>query len=169
MRWGLVPYWAKGLRQGPEPINGRSETCAEKPPFKGLVGRGRRRCLIVADGWYEWLKPEHPKGQKTPFVYRVDGGELFAFAGLFDKATIDGEPLISATILTTRANSVCAPVHDRMPCILADREAEAAWLSEDVDAAAACELLAPLDSSRVQAAPADPSIFKRADGALSLF
>jgi putative SOS response-associated peptidase YedK len=170
MRWGLVPYWAKALRAGPEPINARSETCADKAPFKGLIGRGRRRCLIVADGWYEWLKPEHPKGEKTPFLYRVDGGELFALAGLFDKATIDGQPVVSATILTTRANSVCAPVHDRMPCVLADREAEAAWLSDAVDAAAACELLAPLDSARVQASPADRAIFKRSgESALSLF
>lgn len=170
MRWGLVPSWAKGLREGPEPINARSESAATKPPFSRLIGRADRRCLVVADGWYEWMKPEHPKGAKTPFLYTIDGGELFAFAGLCDYAKIEGEWLASAAILTTTANSVCAPVHDRMPCVLADREAEAAWLSEELDAGAATELLGPVESARVGVVPVDSAIFKRRpDGDMSLF
>jgi putative SOS response-associated peptidase YedK len=169
MRWGLVPRWARALRAGPEPINGRAETAAAKAPFAPLLARGERRCLIVADGWYEWMKPEDPKGQKTPFLYRVDAGSLFAFAGVWDRATLNGQEIVSAAVLTTSANAVCAPVHDRMPVVLPDREAEVAWLSEDIDAAGATELLAPLASARVEAEPADRSIFKRADAALSLF
>jgi putative SOS response-associated peptidase YedK len=170
MRWGLVPPWARALRAGPEPINGRSETCASKTPFAQLVARGDRRCLVIADGWYEWMKPEHPKGEKTPFLYRVDGGGPFAFAGVWARARLGGEEVLSAAILTTGANAVCAPVHDRMPCVLADRDAELAWLSGDVDTAAAVELLAPLEEARVQAAPVDRALFKRVDDdALSLF
>jgi putative SOS response-associated peptidase YedK len=158
LRWGLVPRWARALRAGPEPINARSETLREKRQFAPLIERGRRRCLVVADGWYEWLRPEHPKGDRIPFRYTVDGGELFAFAGLWDEATIAGETIASVTVLTTTANAVCAPVHDRMPCILPSLEAEAAWLSSDVDADGALDLLGPLAAARTAAAPANPAV-----------
>ena len=163
MRWGLVPSWARALREGPEPINGRAETCTTKAPFAKLVARADRRCLVIADGWYEWLRPENPKGAPVPFVYHVDGGGPFALAGVWDRGRIGGQPLLSAAVLTTEANAVCAPVHDRMPCVLADEEAEAAWLSDDVDAGAAAELLRPLDAARVTAEPADPAVFRRVD------
>jgi putative SOS response-associated peptidase YedK len=170
MRWGLVPSWARALRAGPEPINARSETCATKAPFASLVASGSKRCLVIADGWYEWMHTESPKGRKTPFLYRVDAGGPFAFAGLWDTTRIEGERVLSSAILTTTANAVCAPVHDRMPCVLADRDAEEAWLSSDVDAAAACELLAPLDSARVAVEAADPALFKRpSPDSLTLF
>jgi len=158
LRWGLIPPWARKLRAGPEPINARAETLLDKRLFAPLIGDAGHRCLVPADGWYEWLRPEHPKGARTPFRYTVDGGALFAFAGLCDVAKIDGEWVPSATILTTTANAVCAPVHDRMPVVLPSPEAEAAWLSPDVDAAAALEFLTPLEAARTAAAPANPAV-----------
>lgn len=158
LRWGLVPPWARKLRAGPEPINARADSVLAKRLFAPLVARADRRCLVVADGWYEWLRPERPKGERVPFHYRIDGGALFAFAGLWDERRVGGEPVASVAILTTDANAVCAPVHDRMPCILASPDAEAAWLSPHVDAEAALELLAPVAPDRTSAAPANPAV-----------
>jgi len=142
--WGLRPF----RNQKFTPINVRSETVQQR--FKWLTGGGR--CLVLADGWYEWMKQEAKGGPKQPFRYTVDGGVPFAFAGLYDGT--------GAAILTTEANELCAPVHDRMPVVLPDREAEAAWLSEDVGAEEALELLVPLDSARVSVAPANPAVNK---------
>jgi putative SOS response-associated peptidase YedK len=160
LRWGLVPPWARKLRAGPEPINARSESLLDKRLFAPLLERGDRRCLVIADGWYEWLRPERPRGERVPFHYTVDGGAPFAFAGLWDERRVDGERLASVTVLTTTANAVCAPVHDRMPCVLDSAEAEAAWLSPDVDAQAALELLTVLAAARTSAAPANPAVNK---------
>jgi len=142
--WGLRPF----RNQKFTPINVRSETVQQR--FKWLTGDGR--CLVLADGWYEWMKQEAKGGPKQPFRYTVDGGVPFAFAGLYDGT--------GAAILTTEANELCAPVHDRMPVVLPDREAEAAWLSEDVGAEEALELLVPLASARVSVAPANPAVNK---------
>src|SRR3954471_14768178 len=158
VRWGLVPSYAKAVNQGPMLINARVETVATKSPFAKLLARPERRCLVLANGWYEWLKPETPKGERLPFRYTVDGGAPFAFAGLWCWATIDDEWIASATILTTAANGVCRPVHDRMPCVLADPEAEAAWLPRDGAARAALELLPPLSDARCAATPANPAV-----------
>jgi putative SOS response-associated peptidase YedK len=142
--WGLRPF-----RNGSfAPINVRAETAATR--FKWLMDRGR--CLVLADGWYEWLKSEDKKSPRIPFRYTVDGGVVFAFAGLYDGT--------GAAIVTGPANEVCAPVHDRMPCVLADPDAEAAWLSREVPTAAAAELLGPLPSDRVSVAPANPAVNK---------
>lgn len=158
LRWGLVPPWARGLGAGPEPINARAETVPERKLFAPLVARAARRCLVVADGWYEWLAPERPRAPRVPFRYTVDGGEPFAFAGLWDERRVGGEVVASVAVLTTSANAVCRPVHDRMPCVLAGPEAEAAWLAGDVDGPGALELLAPLDAARTSAAPANPAV-----------
>lgn len=158
VRWGLVPPWARALGKGYEPINARAETAAAKRPFSSLLERADRRCLVLADGWYEWLRPERRGEPRVPFRYTVDGGEPFAFAGLWDTRRVNGERVDSATILTTHANAVCAPVHDRMPCVLAGPEAEAAWLSGELDAAALTELLEPLETARCGAAPANPAV-----------
>jgi putative SOS response-associated peptidase YedK len=155
VRWGLLPWWSTDGK-GPQPINARAETVASKPLFANLLKTPGRRCLVIADGWYEWLRPERKGEPKVPFRYRVDGGEPFAFAGLWDP----GRGEASACVLTTTANAVCRPVHDRMPCVLAGPEDEAAWLSGDVDAAAAVELLRPLADARVSAAPANPAVNK---------
>jgi putative SOS response-associated peptidase YedK len=158
LRWGLIPPWARKLRAGPEPINARCETLLTKRAFAPLLEE--RRCLVIADGWYEWLRPERPRGERVPFRYTVDGGAPFAFAGLWDDTRVGSERIASVTVLTTAANSVCAPVHDRMPCVLESAEAEAAWLSPDVDAQAALELLAVLAAVRTTAAPANPAVNK---------
>jgi putative SOS response-associated peptidase YedK len=155
VRWGLVPSWAKALGKGREPINARSETVAETKPFAGLYARADRRCLVLADGWYEWIRPEDRKQPRIPFRYTVDGGEPFAFAGLFGYAKLGEDWISSATILTTRANAVCLPVHDRMPVVLAGPDEEAAWLAGESDG-----LLASLDGERCAVAPANPAVNK---------
>ena len=154
VRWGLVPPWARELGKGFQPINGRAETAADKRPFAPLMERADRRCLVLADGWYEWLRSENPKQPRVPFRYTVDGGEPFAFAGLYGWTKIGDDFLASATILTTRANEVCAPVHDRMPVVLAGPEEEAAWLA----GADEPELVAPLAAARTSARPANPAV-----------
>jgi len=158
VRWGLVPPWARELGTGFEPINARAETAAAKRPFSTLLARADRRCLVLADGWYEWLRSERRGEPRVPFRYTVDGGAPFAFAGLWDERRVNGERIASATILTTSANAVCAPVHDRMPCVLPGREAESAWLSAELDGPALTELLGPLETARCDAAPANPAV-----------
>jgi putative SOS response-associated peptidase YedK len=142
--WGLRPF----RNQRFAPINVRAETANSR--FKWLMDGGR--CLVLADGWYEWLKQERKGAPRIPFRYTVDGGAPFAFAGLYDGT--------GAAILTGPANEVCAPVHDRMPCVLEGPDAEGAWLSGEVDPAAAAELLKPLPSDRVSVAPANPAVNK---------
>jgi len=154
VRWGLVPPWARELGKGFQPINGRAESAADKRPFAPLMERADRHCLVLADGWYEWLKQERG-GERIPFRYTVDGGEPFAFAGLWDVRRVGGEEVRSACILTTAANAVCAPVHDRMPVVLAGPEEEAAWLAGEADG-----VLAPLAAERTAAAPANPAVNK---------
>jgi putative SOS response-associated peptidase YedK len=154
VRWGLVPTWAKALGKGREPINARSESVATKKPFADLYARPERRCLVLADGWYEWLRSENPKQPRIPFRYTVDGGEPYAFAGLFGYAKVGEEWVTSATILTTAANEVCAPVHDRMPVVLAGADEEGEWLAGSDDPA----LLAPLAAARTTVRPANPAV-----------
>jgi putative SOS response-associated peptidase YedK len=155
VRWGLVPPWAHELGKGFQPINARSETAASKPPFAELWERPERRCLVLADGWYEWLKAEKKGGDRIPFRYTVDDGAPFAFAGLWGRRRIGGELVHSALILTCAANRVCAPVHDRMPCVLAGPDEEAAWLAGESEG-----LLGPLDDGRTNVAPANPAVNK---------
>jgi putative SOS response-associated peptidase YedK len=154
VRWGLVPPWARDLGKGFEPINARSETVADKQPFADLYARPERRCLVLADGWYEWLRSESPRGERVPFRYTLDEGAPFAFAGVWGRRRLGDELIASATILTTRANAVCAPVHDRMPCVLEGPEEEAAWLAGADDP----ELLGPCPDERVTVAPANPAV-----------
>ena len=160
LRWGLVPGYAKSLKGGPPMFNARSETIAEKRPFKDLLAKPRGRCLILADGFFEWLRPEDKKGQRVPFHFTVDDGAPFAFAGLWGWSKPDGEWLASATMLTTEPNAVVARLHNRMPVILPGPEAEAAWLSPDLSAEDALTLCSPLDADRMTAAPANPRVNK---------
>jgi putative SOS response-associated peptidase YedK len=155
MRWGLVPPWARELGKGFQPINARAENVATKPPFAELFERPERRCLVLADGWYEWLKAEKKGGDRIPFHYTVDDGAPFAFAGLWGRRRIGGELIHSALILTCAANAVCAPVHDRMPVVLGGPDDEAAWLEGDSDG-----LLVPLAAERTAVAPANPAVNK---------
>jgi putative SOS response-associated peptidase YedK len=124
LRWGLVPSWAKQPDTGVKMINARIETVAERPAFRRAFER--YRCLIIADGFYEWRSA--PGLPKQPFHITTDDGALFAFAGLWSIwHAPDGAKLRSCTILTTAANSAVAPLHDRMPVILA-ADAESVWL-----------------------------------------
>jgi putative SOS response-associated peptidase YedK len=158
LRWGLVPSYAKSLKQGPPMFNARAETVGTKAPFAKLVGSPRHRCLIVADGFYEWLRPEDRKAQRVPFRFTVDGGAPFAFAGLWCWSKPEGEWVASATILTCAPNPLVARLHDRMPVILPGPDAETAWLSADLAVEDACGLCLPLDADRMQAAPANPRV-----------
>lgn len=126
LKWGLVPSWAKDASMGARLINARSETVAEKPAFRDAFKR--RRCLIPADGFYEWQRTE---GKKQPYFFQLKEEQLFGFAGLWDRwKGEDGSVIESCTILTTQANEVLAPVHDRMPVILHQDDYEL-WLDED--------------------------------------
>jgi putative SOS response-associated peptidase YedK len=172
MRWGLVPRWAKDLKVGYRMINAKTENLTKSRAYGPLVGKYRHRCLIVADGFYEWMRAEDPKQPRQPWRFTVDDGEPFAFAGLCtrkqwedpeDRGFDDGW-LYSCTIVTTTPNEVVSPVHSRMPAILPDAEAEAAWLRPDLSAEDAIAMLGPLDARRMQSAPANPKLNKVGKG-----
>ena len=143
MRWGLIPFWAKDESIGSRMINAVCETAAEKPAFKESMRK--RRCLIPADGFYEWKKLG-PKKKQAYNIGMADDG-LFAFAGLWDKwKDPSGEVLESCTILTTDANALLKDVHDRMPVIL-QPNAYDLWLDPGVtDPAKVADLLKPFDA-----------------------
>ncbi|MGH2916865.1 MAG: SOS response-associated peptidase [Solirubrobacteraceae bacterium] len=146
LRWGLVPSWSTAPDTGLKMINARVETAAQRPAFRRAFERWR--CLIVADGFYEWQR--QPSGPKRPFHIRRGGGGLFAFAGLWSIwHAPDGQTLRSCTILTTVANSAIAPLHDRMPVILA-REHEPAWLERSTPRAALNRILTGLPETETE-------------------
>ena len=123
VRWGLVPAWAKDIKIGARMINARAETVATR--FKATFEQ--RRCLVVADGFYEWLK--RPDGAKQPYHITLADKAVFAFAGLWERwRTPEGDPLLSCSIITTTPNERVAPIHDRMPVILAPAD-HGAWLA----------------------------------------
>ena len=149
-RWGLVPQWARDAAIGNRMINARAETVAEKPAFRAAFRQ--RRCLIVADGFYEWRKA--PDGAKQPyFIARADDAP-FAFAGLWERWQLPGaEPLETCAIITTDANQTLAPIHHRMPVILAANDHDA-WLDPEAPSAEALTALlrpAPADAVTAQA------------------
>jgi putative SOS response-associated peptidase YedK len=153
MRWGLVPRWARELNTGLSLINARAETLATSRAFGGLVERSSHRCLVLADGFYEWIASEDPKQPRQPLRFSLEGGGSFCFAGLW---TTWRSSVRSCTVVTTQANELVAPVHDRMPVVLADPAAWEAWLDPALDAAAVAPLLAPLPAGALQVAPANP-------------
>ncbi|MBI3764391.1 MAG: SOS response-associated peptidase, partial [Chloroflexi bacterium] len=115
-RWGLIPSWAKDISIGSRLINARAETLAEKPSFRAAFKK--RRCLILADGFYEWRQDAGNKA-KTPMVIRLKSGEPFAFAGLWELwRSADDDTILSCTIVTTKPNSLMEKIHNRMPVIL---------------------------------------------------
>ncbi len=146
MRWGLVPYWAKDVSVGYKMINARAETAAEKPAFKESLQR--RRCLIPADGFYEW--PRRVKA-KQPFHFGLQDDSLFAFAGLWDRwRAPDGTTLETCTIPTTTPNQLLADVHDRMPAILPPTIYDL-WLDPGFrDLAAITAMLKPYDARQMR-------------------
>ena len=153
MRWGLVPRWARELNTGLSLINARAETLATSRAFGGLVTRPSHRCLVLADGFYEWIASEDPKQPRQPLRFSLEGGGSFCFAGLW---TTWRSSVRSCTVVTTQANELVAPVHERMPVVLADPAVWEAWLDPALDAAAVAPLLAPLPAGALQVAPANP-------------
>ncbi len=147
LQWGLIPAWAKDETIGAKMINARAETLAEKPSFKRLLRS--RRCLLPADGFYEW---KNSAGGKIPMYITLKDGGPFAFAGLWDlRRAPDGRQLRTCTIITTQANEVVAPIHDRMPVILTP-DARELWLDEAVsDEHALLPLLSPYPAAAMTA------------------
>ena len=126
LKWGLVPRWAKDPAIGNKLINARAETVAEKPSFREAFAR--RRCLVPVDGFYEWSRRGD---RKRPFYFHMRDGEPFAVAGLWEVWEGDGVRLETCTLLTTEANTLLAPYHERMPVILGP-EAYDLWLDAEV-------------------------------------
>jgi putative SOS response-associated peptidase YedK len=142
MRWGLIPNWAKSPSSAAGMINARSETAAEKPAFRDPLKL--RRCLVPADGFYEWKRTGT---SKQPHCFEVNEGELFSFAGLWDGwKNAEGQWIRTCSILTTTPNAVTGTVHDRMPVIL-DPDSYDLWLDPGMqNVAAISELLKPYDA-----------------------
>jgi putative SOS response-associated peptidase YedK len=126
LKWGLVPRWAKDPGIGNKLINARSETVTEKPSFREAFAS--RRCLVPLDGFYEWARRGD---RKRPFYFHMRDGEPFAIAGLWERWEGEGGPLETCTLLTTEANELLAPYHDRMPVILRPEDYEV-WIDPDV-------------------------------------
>jgi putative SOS response-associated peptidase YedK len=127
LRWGLIPSWAEDARIGNRMINARAETLAEKPSFKTALKR--RRCLILADGFYEWKKAGKTK---QPYFIRRKDDRPFPFAGLWDRWRKSDPPIESCTIITTSANALLSELHERMPVILSEADAQV-WLDQEIE------------------------------------
>ncbi len=147
VRWGLIPFWAKTAGIGSQLINARAETVATKPAFREAFRR--RRALILADGFYEWQKQEGSK-LKQPMLIRRRDGQPFAFAGLWERWRGPEGEVQSCTIVTTEANALVAPIHNRMPVIL-DAASYDRWL--DPAQPAAIDLLRPCPDDWLEAFP----------------
>ncbi|KAI7259562.1 hypothetical protein KC345_g10275 [Hortaea werneckii] len=154
LRWGLLPSWSKEDKNAARLINARSESLLEKASFKGLVAS--RRCIIPADGFYDWKVYE---GGKQPMRITMRDGQLFSMAGLYD-IWVDpsGKRIATCTIITTASNSLMEEIHDRMPVILS-RETEAQWLDRsNQDIPALMKLLQPYDAGQMLAYPVSSAV-----------
>jgi putative SOS response-associated peptidase YedK len=149
MQWGLIPSWAKDPAIWNRMINARAETVATKPAFR--VAIRKRRCLIPADGFYEWQQVGH---RKQPVYITLKSGGPFSFAALWESWTApDGREIKTCTIITTEANDPLKPIHDRMPVILT-REAERVWLDPTIqDPARLLPLLTPYPAEEMESYP----------------
>jgi putative SOS response-associated peptidase YedK len=154
-QWGLIPSWAKDAKIGYKMINARAETLAEKPSFRTALKR--RRCLILADGFYEW---QRAGGAKIPMYIQLKTGEPFAFAGLYEfwKPPESEELIKSCTLITTTPNSLMEKIHDRMPVIL-QPQVYADWLAPgDQPAEAMLALLKPYAAAQMKATQVSPRV-----------
>lgn len=149
--WGLIPSWAKDPEIGNRLINARAETVTEKPAFRSAFRR--RRCLVLADGFYEWRADPSGK-RKTPMYIRMADGKPFAFAGLWENwQSPDGSQILSCTILTTEPNTLMKPIHNRMPVIL-PFEVYDRWLKPgEGDSEELLRLLKPYPEDQMTAFP----------------
>ncbi|MCG8360228.1 MAG: SOS response-associated peptidase [Kiloniellales bacterium] len=159
LRWGLIPFWAKDVKIGYKTINARAETVADKPAFREAFKK--RRCLILADGFYEW---RGTKDDKQAFRITLADGGPFAFAGLWeswrDKAA--ERRIESCTIIVTNANDTLSAIHERMPVILSPGD-HAAWLDPAAEPETLKALLRPLPSETVTATPVSAHVNKVAN------
>ena len=147
LRWGLIPFWAKGKPPKFSTVNARGESMADKPAYRG-PWRRRQRCLIPASGYYEWQRVPGTK-RRQPYHIRVIDSDIFAFGGLWEKSRRDdGEVFHSCTIVTTEPNELMAAIHDRMPLIL-PRNAYVDWLTGDSQRAR--ELIQPFGAAEMEA------------------
>jgi len=156
LRWGLVPAWAKEAKIGYSLINARAETLTEKPSFREAFRK--RRCLIPADGFYEWRQVNAKR--KQPYAITMKDSCIFAFAGLWEQwqDKVTGEIIESCTVITTAPNEICAPIHDRMPVILAPQN-YAAWLGEEsATQDQLTSILKPYPADRMTTYPIAPQI-----------
>jgi putative SOS response-associated peptidase YedK len=154
LRWGLVPSWSKDITIGDRLINARGETLAEKPSFKNAFAK--RRCLILADGFYEWHRAID--GPKTPYYFKLKSGKPFAFAGLWESwRSPEGDELRTCTIITTVANALVAQHHERMPVIL-PLTAHVPWLSLQTSMVELQRLLAPYPPEEMTAYPVSKAV-----------
>ncbi|RUT05600.1 DUF159 family protein [Dulcicalothrix desertica PCC 7102] len=149
LHWGLIPSWSKDPSIASKLINARSETVAEKPSFRSAFKK--RRCLVIADGFYEWQRTE---GKKQPYYFQLQDSQPFGFAGLWEQwHSNEGEQIDTCTILTTSANSLMAPIHDRMPVILKPEDYDL-WLDVQVqDPKMLQPLLQPYSTEAMTAYP----------------
>lgn len=159
VRWGLIPSWAKDRSSVAMMVNARSETAATRPAFRDALKS--RRCLVPADAFYEWKRTGRAK---QAFCFEVRDGELFAFAGLWDRwKAPDGSWVKSCSILTTVPNAITATVHDRMPVILESSDYDL-WLDPEMtNVDAACDLLKPYAAEQMRAYPVSQRVNKVAN------
>lgn len=148
LRWGFVPSWAKDEKSGYKMINARAETLAEKTSFRQAFKS--RRCLVIADSFYEWKKGADKS--KTPMRIKLKSDELFAMAGIWERwKSPEGKTLYSCSIITTTPNELMKDIHDRMPVIL-KKENEKAWLDPSLDdVSKVSHLLKPLAANGMEA------------------
>ncbi len=152
--WGLRPTWLKQVARREGLINVRDDTLREKKTFARDVAE--RRCLVLADGFYEWQKTE--KKQKTPYRFQLQTGEPFAFAGIWEEnEDEDGHPLRTFAIITTDANALVAQVHHRMPAMLT-RKAEHVWLDTNTSRDHVLSLLTPYPASEMRIYEISPRV-----------
>jgi putative SOS response-associated peptidase YedK len=153
LRWGLVPFWAGDIKIGHRLINARGETVSEKPSFRAAFRK--RRCLIPADGFYEWL---HTGSTKQPMFLQLTGATLFSFAGLWESWTgPDGSRLESCTIITTKPNALIRHVHDRMPVILHPDQYDS-WLQEITPPPVLQKMLSPYPAEGMEMYPVSQAV-----------
>ena len=154
LRWGLVPHWAKDPAMAARLINARAETVAEKPSFRDSYRR--RRCLVPADGFYEWRK--RPDGATQPYHLHLNDDAPFAIAGLWDSwRAPDGDALETCALITTEANRILEPIHHRMPVIL-PRDAYQSWLDEHSSPDMLEALLRPYGPDDLEAVSVSPRV-----------
>lgn len=154
LKWGLIPPWAKDPKIGYKMINARAETLAEKPSFRKAYRN--KRCLIVADSFYEWKR--HNQNQKTPMRIKLKSDHLFAMAGLWEKWTSpDNQSIFSCTVVTTAANELVHDIHNRMPVILKPED-ERVWLNPNSSPQELNPLLKPLNKELMEAYEVSPLV-----------